>query len=481
MLGKQWLNRYASTDKRGSAIERSQNRQRKLDGIVVWYFDSVMESLPLMLQAALLLLGCALSRYLWEVSITIASVVLGVTSFGVLLYFFIVIAGAAFESCPYQTPGSHTLRHLGAKVWGTARSAASALVSAPSAIDSTLRNTFKKSKVIKAIKWNVRYHRSWRPRGSIMHLLRDLVHQVPPAFATDVRRLGQATIRALSTLPVGAYRLVRRLYGWLHHVYFIVAQMGRQTTALDLRCISWTVRTSLDKTVHLSTLEHLATILELTYFDPSLVEDCLGIFAGCINVSSSKVVVAQGSEQLVIASATSFFRTFRHLSVMDPTSSVLTDLRRRYHRILPLTADFRGLPFFHTMTKIHALVNQDWNPRHIRWRDYSPSAQEVLPFSRHMVEVAQVEYQRTQQRKMPCWILRSALYYLTLDPPPPAPVIADCLKIIAIDLGCDVQDTTTLDERCVYSNLMRSTVLIKDQCTSGTSLNPRHPETRDHD
>jgi len=61
MLGKQWLNRYASVDIRGSAIERGQNRQRKLDGIVTWYFDHVMQLLPLMLQATLLLLGCALS------------------------------------------------------------------------------------------------------------------------------------------------------------------------------------------------------------------------------------------------------------------------------------------------------------------------------------------------------------------------------------------------------------------------------------
>jgi len=52
MLGKQWLNRYASVDIRGSAIERGQNRQRKLDGIVAWYFDHVMQLLPLMLQAA---------------------------------------------------------------------------------------------------------------------------------------------------------------------------------------------------------------------------------------------------------------------------------------------------------------------------------------------------------------------------------------------------------------------------------------------
>lgn len=34
MLQKQWLNRFASVDMQGSAIERSQDWQRKLDGIV---------------------------------------------------------------------------------------------------------------------------------------------------------------------------------------------------------------------------------------------------------------------------------------------------------------------------------------------------------------------------------------------------------------------------------------------------------------
>ena len=34
MLSKQWLDRYASTDVRGSALERNQNRQRKFDGVV---------------------------------------------------------------------------------------------------------------------------------------------------------------------------------------------------------------------------------------------------------------------------------------------------------------------------------------------------------------------------------------------------------------------------------------------------------------
>jgi hypothetical protein len=71
-----------------------------------------MESLPLMLQAALLLLGCALSRYLWEINITVASVVLSVTSFGAIFYLFIIVAGTASDSCPYQTPAARIFRYI---------------------------------------------------------------------------------------------------------------------------------------------------------------------------------------------------------------------------------------------------------------------------------------------------------------------------------------------------------------------------------
>ena len=52
MLGKQWLNRYMPVDTQGSAIECSQHRHRKLDDIVCWYFNHVIEPLPLMLQVA---------------------------------------------------------------------------------------------------------------------------------------------------------------------------------------------------------------------------------------------------------------------------------------------------------------------------------------------------------------------------------------------------------------------------------------------
>lgn len=95
---------------RGTAIERSQSRQLKLGGVVAWYFNSVVGSLPMMLQAALLLFGCALSRYFWEIDITIASVAFAVTSFGLISYLFIVIAGTNSENYPYQTPCAYVVR-----------------------------------------------------------------------------------------------------------------------------------------------------------------------------------------------------------------------------------------------------------------------------------------------------------------------------------------------------------------------------------
>lgn len=63
-----------------------------------------MDSLPVMLEVALLLLGCVIPRYLWEIDMTIVLVVLIFTSFSVLFYISIVIAGVAYPSCPYQTP-----------------------------------------------------------------------------------------------------------------------------------------------------------------------------------------------------------------------------------------------------------------------------------------------------------------------------------------------------------------------------------------
>ena len=364
MLGKQWLNRYNSIDMRGSAIERSQNRQRKLDGIVAWSFDWVMESLPLMLQAALLLLGCALSRYLWEINIIVASVVIGATSFGILFCLFITVAGAAFESCPFQTPGVIVLRYIA--------------------------------------------------RSLHSHLLR-WFRGAPP-----------------------------RTHG-----------PGQRNTTLGLQCVSCMLQTSLDKVDQLSTFKHFLTMPELTQFDPALVTRCFDIFLSGIGVGARGVVISQGLEELVTISSRCFLRTLIHLAATDPTSSALADLRRRCDRELPLVIGSERLPFHYTMVAIDIVLNRYRRP-HIPWggiwKDRRPPIQEHIPLARYMAEAAQVGFRQTQHKKAPRWILRFALYSLSLGPQIPAPIVADCLKIIAIDLDCDLPNTTTWDERYRHSD-----------------------------
>ena len=111
MLGKQWLNRYLRHTG-GSMVERCGDRQRKFDGLEEWPFRLFIESLPIMLQIALLLLACGLSRYMWSVNTSVACVVIFVTVLGILFYIGIVIAGTSSYRCPFQTPASIALRNL---------------------------------------------------------------------------------------------------------------------------------------------------------------------------------------------------------------------------------------------------------------------------------------------------------------------------------------------------------------------------------
>jgi polyferredoxin len=83
-----------------------------MTGMVTWKFDLVMECLPLMLQFALLLLGYALSDYLYFINKVIASAIIGFTGFGLLFYLLIISAATLSYNCPFQTPASLVLRFL---------------------------------------------------------------------------------------------------------------------------------------------------------------------------------------------------------------------------------------------------------------------------------------------------------------------------------------------------------------------------------
>jgi len=93
-------------------VERCGDRQRKFDGLEKWPFRLFVESLPIMLQIALLLLTCGLSRYMWSVNTSVAGVVISFTVLGIVFYIGIVVAGTSSYECPFQTPASIGLRHL---------------------------------------------------------------------------------------------------------------------------------------------------------------------------------------------------------------------------------------------------------------------------------------------------------------------------------------------------------------------------------
>ena len=96
----------------GSAADKSRDRRRKLDGFEKWHFRLAIESLPVMLQFTLMLLGCALAKYLWTTSHIVAGVVAAFTLFGITSYVFLSLAAAFCNNCPYQTPPSILARAL---------------------------------------------------------------------------------------------------------------------------------------------------------------------------------------------------------------------------------------------------------------------------------------------------------------------------------------------------------------------------------
>lgn len=191
-------------------VERCGDRQRKFDGLEKWPFRLFVESLPIMLQIALLLLACGLSRYMWSINASVARVVVSFTVLGILFYFGIVVAGISSHECPFQTPASGTLRDL--KDNGTIRKVFASM-SPPNAI-SFIHATWKNTQqgVILAsyhLYGAVRYPTSGRILLSracrkVGHLVVTLLLRTNRAFGITKYRLAQwiNSFRRVELLPV---------------------------------------------------------------------------------------------------------------------------------------------------------------------------------------------------------------------------------------------------------------------------------------
>ena len=421
-LGKQWLNQYTSTGIWGTTADHSHNRQHKLSGIVTWNFGHTMESMPLMLQIALLLLGCALSLYLWQIDPTISFVTLTMTSLGVLFYLFIVVAGAISLSCPYQTPGAHTLRHILRML----QSSSSVLKK-----HSTFYDTL-------VTQWGPLSSLGFPLGPTIVHIV-SLPFLLARAFMVDSFHLGLAVVQLLveSALVVFSWSATTST----PQTKELVLQI--QT---ELQCISWVLQTSPDISFHMLGLKYLAALMFLGISHTPLIAHSFRIITSYIK---GNAVATQQQESVTPALDCCSIITLVHLSMVEPTPLVLTSICQHYIKAFPSTADLEGSPFYYIMGAIYNALYPNQNHSWLDWRDYRPRGTE-LTITIAIQSLAQSRYLRGE--KVPRWTLRFAIHFLSLGPLLPSmDATIHCLSIIAFDLGHDASiAATATSERCVH-------------------------------
>ena len=271
ILGKQWLNRYRQSETHGSAADRSRVRERKLNGIETWKFHLVMESLPLILQGALILLGFALSRYLWGVNRSVSSVVIGFTSFGLLFYLLIITASIFSFDCPFQTPFSLTVRFiigLAVPYWRNLRKASGS-------------------------------------KGEPSQLGTSGVQRNSPFLmnTADRRRDLEANIAALACVAPAAIQ-----FPWAATPLFI-HEMEAEADRLDARCITRMIVMSTDPDVVTSIMDFIPEIIWHSGIKDLPLKRIYDILMNCFNFSAPTPVVIPASRNVAYLSA----RAFAHI------------------------------------------------------------------------------------------------------------------------------------------------------------------------
>ena len=177
------------------------------------------------------------------------------------------------------------------------------------------------------------------------------------------------------------------------------------------------------------------------------------ILFGCVKVINGKAVITQGMEELAPVTVLCCLHTLPHLTVTNPTLSALGTTCQQYVRAFPPETDFSTLPFSHTLYPIHVILQQNiwpvlhWTPQ---W-DYKPSRNEHAIVAPALTTIAWFVHQRYGGLGAHQWLLLFVLRPLSQSPLPSTSVIANCLLIIAIELGCGPSDTTTLDKRYAHT------------------------------
>jgi len=397
MLGKQWLNRYAEVEVRGSVLDRSRHRQRKMDGMVNWHFDLVMESLPLMLQAALLLLGYALSEYLFSINKTVAGVLIGFTTAGLLFYLLIVSAATLSYNCPFQTPLSRILRFL---------------IHFDSGHKRYLDRIFFHKKR------NRRRPKSGGPHGR----------------RGDRGHPGDHIMVPMANVPE-----TDPLFN---------KEIELDDFVLDSKCITWMFNASIDADATIAIMRFIPEIVWHADIRTTPLERIYDTVLERIDRSSGRPVIIPKLREVTQLST----KALLHLAIQrecignESDKAVFNSISRRH---LTMGSErYEGDSDLEATLGIIDHVFGDANPMH--WQTYSLT----IP---HHTWMGHILLYRAwdvlgKGNPLPDYIREFVLHSLRLKPPPPAPIIADCLFIVGLVLGIQLHkaDLFVADKRWVH-------------------------------
>ena len=114
VLASQWLCRYSQVDSTGGpVVDRARRQQAKMDALVTWNFNLVMEIPQFLFLSAFPFLGYALSDYLILIGRADFALAIGVpTCIYLLIFIPTTLNGALYDHSPYQTSHSRALRSL---------------------------------------------------------------------------------------------------------------------------------------------------------------------------------------------------------------------------------------------------------------------------------------------------------------------------------------------------------------------------------
>ena len=387
VLGKQWLNRYARMEVRGSVIDRSRHRQRKMDGIVTWHFDLVMECLPLMLQIALLLLGYALSDYLFFINKTVAGVLIGFTSFGLLFYFLIVSAATFSYDCPFQTPLSRIFHFF-------------------------IRLDDRHKKYLdRTWKWFQRIFSKNRfgtrntagPNNHLALPMAGVYNQQPPLFDQET--------------------------DWGGYV-------------LDSNCIAWMFEKSTDADVIMAIMRFIPEVVWHANIRTTPLQRLYDTVLECFDQSSGHPVVISRLRNKAYLSA----KALLHLAIQRKCigdrsdEAVFTSISSQH--VTLGSKHYEGDSDLESTLGIIDRVFSNGNPECMYWQKFTFTVPHYV-WMGHILLYRAWDVLRNDQ-PLPNDIKDFVLHSLQSEPSPPAAVVADCLFIAGLVLGINLHTTDLL-------------------------------------